>query len=71
MQNNYASGTQNTITQNKPKQLKPRGLVTSYNLRAGNGAGLFSKEKVKEVDTTPPHHHHHNCFTALFPGPPV
>jgi len=34
------------------KKLNP-GLVTSYDLRHGNGAGLFSKEKVlvsKEVD---------------------
>jgi len=67
MQNNYASGTQNTITQNKPKQLKPRGLVTSYNLWAGNGAGLFSKEKAKEVDTTPPPPPR---FYGPFLGPP-
>jgi len=41
----------NTITKNKLKQLKSPGLVTSYDLRPGNGAGLFWKEKVsKEVD---------------------
>jgi len=41
----------NTITQNKLKQLKSPGLVTSYDLRPGNGAGLFWKEKVsKEVE---------------------
>jgi len=43
MQNNHALGTQNTITQNKVKHLKkPRlGLVAPYDLRPGNGAGLF------------------------------
>jgi len=40
----------NAITQNKLKLLSPV-LVASYNLRTGNAAGLFSKEKVsKEVD---------------------
>jgi len=43
MQNNHASGTKNTITQNKLKQLKPR----FGRLRPGNGAGLFAKKKVK------------------------
>jgi len=36
----------NSITQNKLKQLKP-GLVAFHDLRPGNGAGLFSKEKGK------------------------
>jgi len=40
----------NTITQNKLKQLKT-GVVTSCDLWPGNGAGLFSNEKIsKEVD---------------------
>jgi len=39
-----------TTTQNKHKKLKP-GLVAFYDIWPGNGAGLFSKEKVsKEVD---------------------
>jgi len=46
-QNSHASGTQKYYNSNK---LSP-GLVASYDLRPGNGAGLFSKEKVsKEVD---------------------
>jgi len=40
----------NIMTENKVKQLKS-GVVTSCDLRPGNGAGLFSNEKVsKEVD---------------------
>jgi len=36
------------MTQNKLKQLKKSpGLVTSYDLRPGNGVGLFSKGKDK------------------------
>jgi len=35
------------VTQNKHKNLKP-GLVTLYDIRPGNGAGLFSKEKVSK-----------------------
>jgi len=31
-------------TQNKHKKIKP-GLVAFYDMRPGNGAGLFSKEK--------------------------
>jgi len=39
-----------TTTQNKQKKLKP-GLVAFYDIRPGNGAGLFSNKKVsKEVD---------------------
>jgi len=39
-----------TTTQNKHKKLKP-GLVAFYDIRPGNGAGLFSKEKTsKERD---------------------
>jgi len=38
----------NTITQNKLKQLKSPGLVASYDLWPGNGAGLFSKEKIRK-----------------------
>ena len=38
------------ITQGDHNNLSP-GLVTSYDLQPGNGAGLFSKEKVsKEAD---------------------
>jgi len=47
MQNNHASGTQITITQNKLKQPKSPGLVTSNDLWHGKKAGLFSKGKVK------------------------
>jgi len=35
----------NTVTQNKLKQLKCRGLVASYDLRSGNWAGLFSRKR--------------------------
>jgi len=50
MQNNYASGTQNTVTQINSNNLSP-GLVASEDLRPGNRVGLFSKEKIsKEVD---------------------
>jgi len=38
----------NAITQNKLKQLKNTGLVASYDLRPGNGACLFSKEKISK-----------------------
>jgi len=34
-----------TTTQNIHKKLKP-GLVAFYDIRPGNGAGLFSKEKI-------------------------
>jgi len=36
-----------TTTQNEQKELKP-GLVAFYNIRPGNGAGLFSKEKISK-----------------------
>jgi len=36
-----------TITQNKHKNLKP-GLVAFYEIRPGNRAGLFSKEKTSK-----------------------
>jgi len=36
-----------TTTQNKHKKLKP-GLVAFYDIRPGNGAGLFSKEKISK-----------------------
>jgi len=40
----------NTITQNILNNLSP-GLDASYDLRPGNAAGLFSKEKAsKDVD---------------------
>ena len=35
-----------TATQNKQK-IKP-GLITFYNIKVGNGAGLYSKKKVSE-----------------------
>jgi len=42
---------ENTITQNKLKQLKSQGFVASYELWPGNRAGLFSKENVSnEID---------------------
>jgi len=34
-------------TQNKHKKLKP-GLVAFYDIRPGNTAGLFSKEKISK-----------------------
>ena len=37
-----------TTTQNKHKRLKPR-WVTFYDIRPGNAAGLFSKEKISNV----------------------
>jgi len=36
-----------TTTQNKHKKLKP-GLVAVYDIWPGNGAGLFSKEKISK-----------------------
>jgi len=36
----------NTITTKTTK--KSPGLVTSYNLRHGNGVGLFSQEKISK-----------------------
>ena len=36
-----------TTTQNKHKKLKP-GLLAFYDIRAGNGAGLFWKEKISK-----------------------
>jgi len=36
-----------TTTQKKTKKLKP-GLVSSYDIRPGNRAGLFSKEKISK-----------------------
>ena len=34
---------------NKPKQLNYPGLVAFYNIRPGNGVGLFSKKKEKYI----------------------
>jgi len=43
---------ENTITQNKLKQLKSPAVVAPYDLCSENRAGLFSKEKVnKKVDS--------------------
>jgi len=36
-----------TTTQNKHKKLEP-GLVAFYDIRPGNRAGLFSKEKISK-----------------------
>ena len=36
-----------TTTQNKHKKLKP-GLLAFYDIRPGNAAGLFSKEKISK-----------------------
>jgi len=45
---NQASAIRNiTLTQNK-HSVKDPGLVTSYDIRPVNRAGLFSKEKIKE-----------------------
>ena len=38
----------NTVTWNKLKQLQSPSLVSSYDLQPGNGAGLFSKEKIRK-----------------------
>jgi len=38
--NKHASLTKEHITQNQHTELKP-GLVTSYDIRPGNGVGLF------------------------------
>jgi len=48
-QQKHASTNQKkcTTTQNKHKKLKP-GLVAHYDIRLGNGAGLFSKEKISK-----------------------
>jgi len=43
LKSKHASVTKYTTTSNKPKKLKP-GLVASYNLRPGNGMGLFWKK---------------------------
>jgi len=37
-----------TTTQNKHKKLKP-GLVALYDIRSGNAAGLFTKEKISKA----------------------
>jgi len=44
---NTHSPIKRTTKQNKHKQLKP-GLVAFYDIRPGNGAGLFSKEKISK-----------------------
>ena len=38
----------NTRTEHKLKQLKSPGLIASCDLCPGNGAGLFSNEKISE-----------------------
>ena len=43
----FTSEKKCTATQNKPKKLKP-GLVAFYDIRPGNGAGLFSKKKISK-----------------------
>jgi len=43
----FTSQKKCTTTQNEQKELKP-GLVAFYNIRPGNGAGLFSKEKISK-----------------------
>ena len=43
----FANQKKCTTTQNKHKQLKP-GLVAFYDIRPGNGAGLFSMEKISK-----------------------
>jgi len=42
----FASQKKCTTTQNKDKLLS--GLVAFYDIRPGNGAGLFSKEKISK-----------------------
>jgi len=43
----FANQEKCTTTQNEHKKLKP-GLVAFYDIRPGNGAGLFSKEKISK-----------------------
>jgi len=43
----FTSEKKCTTTQNKPKKLNP-GLVAFYDIRPGNGAGLFSKKKISK-----------------------
>jgi len=45
--NAFANQKKCTTTQNKHEKLKP-GLVAFYDIRPGNGAGLFSKEKIRK-----------------------
>jgi len=45
----FASQKKCTTTQNEHKKLKP-GLVAFYDIGPGNGAGLFSKEKISKVE---------------------
>ena len=49
----FANQKNCTTTQNKHKKIKP-GLVDFYDIRPGNGAGLFSKEKTSKGGDTPP-----------------
>jgi len=44
--NQQRQSTECSYTQNKNEKLKP-GLFTFYDIRPGNRAGLFSKEKIK------------------------
>jgi len=48
-QQKHASPIKKNVLQHKinRKKLKP-GLVAFYDIRPGNGAGLFSKEKVSQ-----------------------
>jgi len=50
MQNNHASGTQNTITQNKLEQLKSPGLVTSYRPGPEKSEPILKGKVSTEVD---------------------
>jgi len=43
----FATQKECTATQNKHNKLKP-GLVAFNDIRPGNGAGLFSEEKISE-----------------------
>ena len=43
----FADQNKRTTTQTKREKLKP-GLVAFYDIRPGNGAGLFSKEKISK-----------------------
>jgi len=43
----FANQKKYTTTRNKQKKLKP-GLVAFYDVPPGNGAGLFSKEKISK-----------------------
>jgi len=47
LKDSFVNQKKSTTKQNTHKKLKP-GLVAFYDIRRGNGAGLFSQEKIRE-----------------------